>query len=464
MNKTKPNQISVIFVAALVITLVLSACGGAETPDPTQDTAPPPTAEPPAAPTEIAPPPGPTPDPSIPVAVIPTPAPGEPAAIANYNTIIYSGPGEDYVVYAAFLGSQTAQVVGKSEDGLWWAISVPIAPTGSGWVNAGWVTVSNVESVPVLPTPPVPATTELVPPGADDPQVLAIANFYVHSGPGINYPAFGTAPSGATGLVIGKSEDGLWWVVRLNPVNVGAGYGWVDAQYTQATNVSVVQTIQNPEPHSEIPPQAPPSGVPVATAADYVNVRTGPGTNYSVLGVAAPGASAEVSGQSADGTWWQVNISTEYTASGLGWVSASYVITQDTVSVPVVDAPAAPPPLETTPPAGLAGCTLEAQNPADQTVFSAGTNFTTTWVIKNVGSDIWDAGEYDVVYAGAVSNIPLHQGADRYDLASTVELGGTYNFSVPMIAPFDPGVYGELWQVVLGNQTACHFYVYIEAK
>jgi hypothetical protein len=30
-----------------------------------------------------------------------------------------------------------------------------------------------------------------------------------------------------------------------------------------------------------------------------------------------------------------------------------------------------------------------------------------------------------------------------------------------MIAPFDPGTYGELWQVVLGNQTVCEFYVYI---
>jgi hypothetical protein len=55
----------------------------------------------------------------------------------------------------------------------------------------------------------------------------------------------------------------------------------------------------------------------------------------------------------------------------------------------------------------------------------------------------------------------LHQGADRYDLTNTVEPGWTYNFSVPMIAPFDPNVYGELWQVVLGNQTVCEFYVYI---
>jgi hypothetical protein len=33
-----------------------------------------------------------------------------------------------------------------------------------------------------------------------------------------------------------------------------------------------------------------------------------------------------------------------------------------------------------------------------------------------------------------------------------------------MIAPFDPGVYGELWQVILGNQPVCQFYVYIEVR
>ena len=111
MNRIINNRIYKMFIFSLVLGLVLSACGGAQTPAPTQDTAmiqtqaaqtvvadltknapaptqaPPATAEPSAAPT-LAQPPGPTPDPNIPVAVVPTPAPGEPAAIANYNTII----------------------------------------------------------------------------------------------------------------------------------------------------------------------------------------------------------------------------------------------------------------------------------------------------------------------------------------------------------------------------------------
>ena len=77
-------------------------------------------------------------------------------------------------------------------------------------------------------------------------------------------------------------------------------------------------------------------------AIDYVNVRSGPGTSYIIYGVAPPGAAAEVSGKSADGAWWQVKISTQYTADGLGWVSADWVTTQGAESVPVVEAPVPP--------------------------------------------------------------------------------------------------------------------------
>jgi uncharacterized protein YraI len=477
----KNRSFPVLLMAA---TLLINACGPAATPAPTQDTAaiqtqaaqtvvadltqnaPAPTVAPTSttAPTEAVPP-GPTPDPNIPVAVVPTPAPGEPSAVANFNTTIYSGPGIDYVVYASFLGGRTARVVGISEDGLWWAISIPVAPDGTGWVSGGWVTVANADSVPVLPTPPLPPTVEMVPPEPDDPQATALANVYVRTGPATNFPAYGIALTGASGRVIGVSEDGAWWVVRLNPENVGAGYGWVMAQYTQAANVENIQTIETPPAPIRVIPQPPAEGVPTAIAVDFVNVRTGPGTNYPALGVASPGASAEVSGASSDGAWWQVKIPPQYSAAEFGWVSASYVIALNTEAVPVVEAPAPPPVVESTPPvpAEATGCRVAGQDPVDGTVFAPGSSFTTTWVLENSGTDSWNT-EYDLVFIGAASNLPLHQGSDIYDLASAVEPGWTYNFSVPMIAPFDAGTYGEVWQVVFGNQAVCEFYVYIQIQ
>ena len=482
MITRKSKSIYTIIMGATLLALLLSACGDKTTPAPTQDpaviqtqaaqtvvaeltlSAPPPTPLPPAteAPTQMPPPPGPTLDPNVPVAVVPTAAPDQPSAIANYNTYIYGGPGDNYVVYGAFLGSQTALVTGKSEDGAWWVISVPPAPNGQGWVSAGWVTTANTDGVPVVSAPPVPPTTELVPPGPDDPQATALVNVYVRTGPATNYPAYGIADAGSSGRVVGKSEDGQWWVVRLNPEQVGAGYGWVMTQYTQASNVDNVQVIENPDTYDSIPPSPPPSGVPAAVAVDYVNVRTGPGTNYPILGVGAPGASAEVSGKSADGTWWQIKIPTQYSSSGFGWVSADWVVTQGTDNVPVVEAPPPPPSVEPTPapPVGM-GCALVAQDPADGTTFTIDTPFNTTWVLQNTGSEAWDSAKTDIRYVGAVGNVQMHTGADIYDLSVSVQPSATYNFTVPMIAPFNMGTYGELWEVASGSQVICQFYVYI---
>jgi uncharacterized protein YraI len=456
--------------------LILSACAPAPTPTappaPTPDlgavqtqavqsayadlTAGAPTATPPA--------PAGTPDPALPVAVVPTSVAGQPSGVALYNASIMSGPGTNYVFYGALLGGVSVQVVGISEDSQWWVISVPPAPNGQGWVSAAYLSTSDTGSVPVISTPPVPPTTDMVPPGPSDPQATAIANIYVRSGPGQEYPAYGIAPAGSSGRVIGVSQDGAWWVVRVNPDKVGAGYGWVMAQYTQASNTTGLPVIANPTTAPPVSPTPPAAGTPSATAVDYVNVRTGPGTNYPVLGVAAPGASAQVSGKSSDGAWWQVVLPTTTVASGAGWVSASYVTTQNTDSVPVVSAPP-PPAVPATPPAPVSGpgCTYVSQDPQDGTTYSIGTPFTTTWVLKNTGSAPWDKSHYDMAFIGAYNNVWLHTGADLYDLTTTVQPGQTYNFSVPMLAPTYTGTYGEAWQLEdSGNgQVLCQFYVYI---
>src|SRR5512139_1936654 len=457
-NNSRTNKSGVILSLLLLGVLVLSACTPAapaatQPPAPTQDVAAVQTQSAATvyadmtagAPTPLPPPPGPTTDPNIPVAVVPTPAAGEPAAVANYNTAIFSGPGTNYVLYATLLGGTSAKVVGKSEDGKWWAIS-------------------NAQNVATLPTPPVPPTTDMVPPEPTDPQVTTIANVYVRTGPGTNYPAYGLVPYAKTGRVIGKSEDGKWWVVRLDPAKVSAGYGWVSGDYTQASNVEGVQTIETPPAPTTVMPPPPPSGAATATSVDYLNVRSGPGTNYPILGVAPPGATGEVTGKSSDGAWWQVKIPNQYSADGLGWVSADWVVTQGTESTPVVQAPPPPPPAPATPPPATSSSCYVSQSPVDGTVFAAGTSFTTTWVLQNNTGSNWEETEVDLRYVGAAANVPLHQGQDIYDLTNTVEPGWTYNFSVPMIAPFTPGAYGEVWEVGQGGNIICQFYVYIEVR
>lgn len=345
----------------LVFALGLAACGGSqETATPTMEAA---TATMPPEATASADY-GPTPDPNAAVAVLPTPASGAPSAEAAVNTYVRGGPGTNYPVYGAFLGGATATITGRSEDNLWWTISVPVAPDGQGWVPAEYVIASNADGVPVVPAPPVPPTVAVQPPGPEDPQASALVETYVRSGPGTNYPAYGIVTPGMTGGVIGQSEDGQYWVVRVDPTNIGAGYAWVAKAYTQASNVENVPTIQTPPPDQPVTIDPPPAGAPTGTAIDYLNVRTGPGTNYPILGVAAPGSTGELVGTSQDMNWYAVKVSPDVYASGQAWVAAPWVITQNADNLPVLPAPAPPPNVEVPPPPsdGATGIALEPIN------------------------------------------------------------------------------------------------------
>jgi uncharacterized protein YraI len=466
MEKHKPRGAYAVFVALLLISL-LAACGPAATPEPTTvpATAVPPTAVPP---TEVPAAATPVPDPAYyenePVAVVPAGEAGKPMVTAAYNTAIFSGPGTNYVVYGAFLGSSTAMAVGISADSQWYAISVPVAPGGTGWVSALYVIPKDTTGLPVLTSPPVPSSVALVPPQAGDPQVTALANVYVRTGPGQNYPAYGIAPAGTMARVIGKSEDGLYWVVRLDPTVVGAGYGWAEAAYTQASNTDAVTVIATPEAPPTVVVAPPPAGSPTATAIDYVNLRSGPGTNYLIYGVVAPGATGEVTGKSSDGLWWQVKVPTEYIASGAAWVAAEWVTTANTENVPVVEAPAPPPTDVSTTPPPANQCVLVSQDPADNTTFPPSTGFGMTWVLQNTSSTAWPGPETNLVFLGAMGGVRLHQNGDLYGISQNVEPGATYTVSGGMITPDQPGQYGEAWALQQGDTPLCTFWVIVNVQ
>ncbi|NIO67633.1 MAG: SH3 domain-containing protein, partial [Anaerolineae bacterium] len=86
--------------------------------------------------------------------------------------------------------------------------------------------------------------------------------------------------------------------------------------------------------------QTPQPGQPTVTATTDLNIRSGPGTVYPVLGLLRAGQTAEVTGISADAAWWQIKFSGA--ADGHGWVSAKYVTAQNTSNVPMVQAPPLP--------------------------------------------------------------------------------------------------------------------------
>ena len=72
------------------------------------------------------------------------------------------------------------------------------------------------------------------------------------------------------------------------------------------------------------------------TSIEVVHVRSGPGTDYASYGLAPKDASGKVIGVSEDTSWWAVKIPTTLSPEGIGWVSADWVIPENTDSVPVI--------------------------------------------------------------------------------------------------------------------------------
>jgi hypothetical protein len=83
------------------------------------------------------------------------------------------------------------------------------------------------------------------------------------------------------------------------------------------------------------------------TLEEKLNVRTGPGTNYTRIGLLEAGVTVGILGRNSDTSWWQIVY--PEAASGIGWISADYGRAQNTVNVPVVEIPPTPTPATPSP-------------------------------------------------------------------------------------------------------------------
>lgn len=138
------------------------------------------------------------------------------------------------------------------------------------------------------------------------------------------------------------------------------------------------------EPPVELPTPVPQGPYGRVSSPDGVNVRTGPGTIYPVIGFAPDGTEGQIVGKSADGQWWVVP--TAASPSGLGWVAASYIEAFNVQNVPVIAAPPAPVPTPTPTPVATPSPTIDFW--ADSTSINQGDCTTLHWKVENVQA-VW---------------------------------------------------------------------------
>jgi anionic cell wall polymer biosynthesis LytR-Cps2A-Psr (LCP) family protein/uncharacterized protein YraI len=210
---------------------------------------------------------------------------------------VRSGPGIRFRTIGRLTGGQSAQILGRSYDGDWLNIQLP-KTNRLGWVKAEVVKVVNA---PPPPTPePVQATA--IPVDAAQATETPIAPVDEAAAPRPN----------ATETPI---------ALALVPTSTRPPR---DAQPT-------------PDAQPTLPPLPSPTPSAVLSArvtvprGDVVNLRSGPGLTFRVIGRLFALQSAQIIGRSSDGRWWQVRA-----GRSTAWVAAGIVrTTGDLALVPV---------------------------------------------------------------------------------------------------------------------------------
>ena len=144
------------------------------------------------------------------------------------------------------------------------------------------------------------------------------------------------------------------------------------------------QPTPTPPPPVVIDPPAPQTASGVVIAPAGVNVRTGPGSAYPIIGAANFGVEGAIIGRSADGLWWVTPV--RGAPNGQGWVSADFVRATNTGNVPVIEAPPPPTAVPTATPQATPSPTMQFS--AGSTVINQGECTTLSWNVQNIQA-VW---------------------------------------------------------------------------
>jgi len=94
---------------------------------------------------------------------------------------------------------------------------------------------------------------------------------------------------------------------------------------------------------TDLPTATPTPVIPQVVSSSTVNIRSGPGINYPVIGSLPPGNPLVVVGRNEQGSWWQI----QFSEGAVGWVAGSVVETKDVGGISIAQAPPPPQPTAT---------------------------------------------------------------------------------------------------------------------
>jgi uncharacterized protein YraI len=230
---------------------------------------------------------------------------------AEQDIDIYSGPGSKFPVIGNLFRGQVAVVTGTSSDESWWHITCTNNTADDCWVSAernltrpsGTVQVNQPapepNKIPTITILSVVQNGEVTIRTQDFP---ADTTFFVRMGKngtggidGILVDKFNSKKGGTITVTLDipdKLHGEKQIAIRLESQTGYFSYNWFD-------NV----TAGNATPNATDPQ---PTDVDYIIIRNDVEVYSGPGVKYGVIGWLEEGQTIKVTGISVDGKWWQV--------------------------------------------------------------------------------------------------------------------------------------------------------------
>lgn len=175
----------------------------------------------------------------------------------------------------------------------------PSDPNGVYWDDAYLNGIPGTGLVPTAPTQPTAPST----PSGN--LLTSTVRLNVRTGAGLNFSRIGTIQPGTQYTYTGESNG--WYSIDYNGQT-----GWVFGRFVQILSGQPTPST----PTSPVAPDSAASGTITSGNAE-LNVRTGPGTNYAVIGRIYPGQQYRVTGKSGD--WYAIDFN-----GTIGYISARY--------------------------------------------------------------------------------------------------------------------------------------------
>lgn len=245
------------------------------------------------------------------------------------------------VIILAIAGWVLALAVGVAF--VWWALAARGSPADEGDADASPTIVATSTPSPTatatatatptrepsptsapptspLPTPapptPTPLPTGTLTAGADGANVRA--------GPDTSFDLLGSLDPGQTAPILGTYED--WFLTEYE-----GEPAWIASWVVEAADLEYVPGVDEAGVVVATPagPQPTPAGT-LTVGDNGANVRSGPDTDYDLLGSLDPGATAPVTGKSGD--WFRIDYEGQ-----IGWVAGWIVEVAGAEGVPEVE-------------------------------------------------------------------------------------------------------------------------------